>query len=52
MFIVNEKLSGDVQVIEQVKNGAPADKVDLVIVGEGYTAAEREKFKQDLAALQ
>jgi hypothetical protein len=48
-FIVKEKLSGDVQVIEQVKNGAPADKVDLVIVGEGYTAAEQEKFKLDLA---
>lgn len=48
-FIVKEKLSGDVQVIEQVKNGAPADKVDLAIVGEGYTAAEQEKFKQDLA---
>jgi len=48
-FIVKEKLSGDVQVIEQVKNGAPADKVDLAIVGEGYTAAEQDKFKQDLA---
>jgi len=48
-FIVKEKLSGDVQVIEQVKNGAPADKVDLAIVGEGYTAAEQEKFKRDLA---
>ncbi len=48
-FIVKEKLSGDVQVIEQVKNGAPADRVDLAIVGEGYTAAEQEKFKRDLA---
>ena len=47
-FIVREKLSGDVQVIEQIKNGAPADKVDLAIVGEGYTAAEQEKFKRDL----
>jgi hypothetical protein len=48
-FIVKEKFSGDVQVIEQVKNGPPAAKVDLVIIGEGYTAAEQEKFKQDLA---
>lgn len=48
-FIVKEKLSDDVQVIEQVKNGAPADKVDLVIIGEGYTDAELEKFKRDLA---
>jgi len=48
-FIVKEKLSDDVQVIEQVKNGAPADKVDLVLIGEGYTEAELEKFKRDLA---
>ncbi|MFH2107621.1 MAG: M64 family metallopeptidase [Chrysiogenia bacterium] len=48
-FIVKEKLSDDVQVIEQVNNGAPADKVDLVIIGEGYTEAEQEKFKLDLA---
>jgi len=48
-FIVREKLSGDMQVIEQVKNGVPAAKVDLAIVGEGYTEAEWEKFTKDLA---
>jgi hypothetical protein len=48
-FIIKEKLSGAVQVIEQVKSGFPAEKVDLAIIGEGYTAAEQEKFKQDLA---
>ncbi|HUU06376.1 MAG TPA: M64 family metallopeptidase [Patescibacteria group bacterium] len=48
-FIVKEKLSEGVRVIEQVKNGPPADKVDLVIIGEGYTDAELEKFMRDLA---
>jgi len=49
MFIVREKPVAAVEVIEQVKSGPPADKVDLVILGEGYTAAEREKFARDLA---
>lgn len=49
MFIVREKPAGDVQVIEQAKNGPPAAHVDLVILGEGYTAAETEKFRSDLA---
>lgn len=48
-FIVREKPGGDVLVLEQVKNGPPATKVDLVILGEGYTAGERDKFRKDLA---
>jgi hypothetical protein len=48
-YIVREKPADDVRVIEQVKNGPPARKVDLVILGEGYTAAEWEKFQKDLA---
>ena len=39
MFIVREAPAADVRVIEQVKNGPPATKVDLVIIGEGYTEA-------------
>lgn len=35
-------------VYEAVRNGAPQDKVDLVFVAEGYTAADREKFKADV----
>ncbi len=35
-------------VYEAVKNGAPQDKVDLVFVAEGYTAADRDKFKADV----
>jgi hypothetical protein len=49
MFIVRESPDTDVQVIEQVKNGPPATHVDLVILGEGYTGAERDKFAKDLA---
>lgn len=29
------------------KNGDPADKVDVLILGDGYTAAERSKFGSD-----
>ncbi|HXY14652.1 MAG TPA: IgA Peptidase M64 [Terriglobales bacterium] len=29
------------------KNGEPPAKVDLLIMGDGYTAAERSKFEQD-----
>ncbi len=29
------------------KNGEPATKVDLLIMGDGYTAAEQPKFEQD-----
>ena len=30
-----------------VRNGAPRDKIDLAIVGDGYTAAEHAKFLAD-----
>jgi hypothetical protein len=33
------------------ENGAPAEKVDLVILGDGYTAAEMEKFHADAKRL-
>ena len=57
MFIVREKpapssgtfRAGDVRVVEVIKNGPAAEKVDLVILGEGYTGAEWEKFRADLA---
>jgi hypothetical protein len=34
-------------LIELEKNGDPADKVDLLLLGDGYTAAERKKFEAD-----
>ncbi len=33
------------------KSGPPADKVDLLILGDGYTAAERPKFEHDARRL-
>jgi hypothetical protein len=37
-----------VKVFEAVKNGDPASKVDMAIIGEGYTAIEEAKFIEDL----
>ena len=30
-----------------MQNGAPRDKVDLLLMGDGYTAAEMEKWHRD-----
>ena len=35
------------RLIEFEKHGDPADKVDLLLLGDGYTAAERKKFEAD-----
>ncbi|MGB6629601.1 MAG: M64 family metallopeptidase, partial [Terriglobales bacterium] len=34
-------------LLELQKMGDPASKVDLLVLGDGYTAAERPKFEQD-----
>jgi hypothetical protein len=39
------------QVWTLIENGAPSQKVDLVILGDGYTAAERDKFHGDVRRL-
>jgi len=33
------------------ENGPPAEKVDLLLIGDGYTAAEREKWRGDARRL-
>lgn len=38
-----------VWAVEQ--NGAPRDKVDLLLIGDGYTAAEMEKWRRDARRL-
>jgi IgA Peptidase M64/Peptidase M64 N-terminus len=38
-------------VLEIQKSGDPADKVDFLIIGDGYTAAERPKFEKDARRL-
>jgi hypothetical protein len=37
--------------VEIEHNGEPANKVDLLILGDGYTAAERGKFEKDARRL-
>jgi hypothetical protein len=46
--IIKDNLSGDVLVIESHKSGKPDTKVDLAIIGEGYTENEQKKFQNDL----
>jgi IgA Peptidase M64/Peptidase M64 N-terminus len=38
-------------LVEIEKNGDPATKVDFLILGDGYTAAERSKFEKDARRL-
>ncbi len=38
----------DIVVIEAHMGGTPAECVDVVILGEGYTAADRDKFTRDV----
>jgi hypothetical protein len=37
----------DVKVWAVMRNGEPRDKVDLLLMGDGYTAAEMEKWHKD-----
>jgi len=39
------------EVISVLENGLPASKVDLLVIGEGYTAKERAKFLRDTKRL-
>jgi hypothetical protein len=39
------------RLIELERNGDPATKVDLLLLGDGYTAAERRKFEADAKRL-
>jgi hypothetical protein len=38
-------------VLTLQRSGSPADKVDLLLLGDGYTAAERGKFERDARRL-
>lgn len=47
--VIKDKISDkSVKVYQPVHNGDPHVKVDIVILGEGYTAKEENKFKTDL----
>ena len=43
--------AGPGALIPLLESGDPASKVDLLILGDGYTAAERTKFEKDARRL-
>ncbi len=47
VFVDTAKPPSPGPLLEIQKSGDPAHKVDLLILGDGYTAAERGKFEQD-----
>ncbi len=51
MFINSAKPPQSGAVIEIEKHGDSAKKLDLLILGDGYTAAERSKFEKDARRL-
>ncbi|RKT20142.1 IgA peptidase M64 [Streptomyces sp. 1114.5] len=42
-------VQGDGDVTPLVRNGDPATKLDVVVIGDGYSAQEQEKFRTDAA---
>ena len=47
--VIRRPLDAGVTVVEPLKSGDPHAKVDVAILGEGYTAQEEGKFRADLA---
>lgn len=46
-FIFEEKPAG-FETFEVLNNGEPAQKVDIVILAEGYTTSEKDAFREDV----
>src|SRR5271170_3160221 len=46
-FVDRSRPASPGALLELQKMGDPANKVDLLVLGDGYTAAERPKFEQD-----
>jgi hypothetical protein len=51
MFVDTSSPAAPGALIAIEKNGAPAAKVDVLLLGDGYTAAERGKFERDARRL-
>jgi hypothetical protein len=51
IFIDRSKPPAPGPLIEIEKNGDPATKVDILLIGDGYTSAELKKFEQDARRL-
>ena len=50
-FVDRSAISAPGEVVTAFENGPAADKVDLLIVADGYTATQREKFLSDAKRL-
>lgn len=46
-YFILKEAHNDYETIDIVKNGKPDKKVDLVILAEGYTSFEKDKFIED-----
>lgn len=51
MFVDNSAPPSPGELIPLQKSGEPAQKVDLLIMGDGYTLSERSKFEKDARRL-
>lgn len=51
IFVDTSKPPSPGPLIEIQRSGEPADKVDFLILGDGYTASERPKFEKDARRL-
>ena len=49
---LSELASIDEGVVEAVQGGSPTNRVDLLIIGDGYTAAQQGLFNSDAATLE
>lgn len=50
-FVDRSAIPSTGEVVTVVENGPPSTKVDLLVLGEGYTAAQGAKFTADLERL-
>jgi hypothetical protein len=44
---INKEKKAGYEVLTLMENGAPWEKVDIVIMGDGYSAADMEQFRKD-----
>ncbi len=51
MFVDTATPKAPAPLLALERHGDPAEKVDFLILGDGYTAAEREKFERDARRL-
>jgi len=47
----SKNVGGDDEVRTLISSGPPANRIDIVFMGDGYTTAEREKFFSDMNRL-